>query len=513
MTIAAPSGQMAMALDVIRPFAESSDARLRGNAVVALTALVDESRTDLTDDATVELVRILCAEPGGIGLDWQRRFAGISINAIGDLDANRSDLIGLRMLEQMRDNREPIQQTAIARLILTACDHGRRLWPISWRQFRRCAILAGRPGFWLCVWAALWRISIAWTVIAFGSEMIDDWLDTAEFSDEELLNKVFYAAGLTAFGLAFMMRLSIPGNLRPPRHIYVRDIVFNAILFGLFVPLGALLMLPTEHIVLQSLDVQMVLSMLGVLVLAAVVAVAVRCMRWASALTVLEPDGTSHFVRPATALGFSTLACVVAAYVGMDAQVAAAAFLVIVPSAVVLSLLDIWLEEKGPRTLLPAAARKERRSVLPVLAAVSIVGTYGFMTLNLQLGPISDGRLLPVDRAEILPDGEPVATHARLGESVSVHVIKEGDFKIALSGPGAAAIVRVSDAKRVKVEPYNEVWHLTAGNYSACASGGTEWCAPTQPFNLMDHLVWAFGRFDARPAVTLTFSPYREGTN
>jgi hypothetical protein len=71
----------------------------------------------------------------------------------------------------------------------------------------------------------------------------------------------------------------------------------------------------------------------------------------------------------------------------------------------------------------------------------------------------------------------------------------------------------VSDAKRVKVEPYNEVWHLTAGNYSACASGGTEWCAPTQPFNLMDHLVWAFGRFDARPAVTLTFSPYREGTN
>ena len=133
MTIAAPSGQIAMALDVIRPFAESTDAHLRGNAVVALTALVDESRTDLTDDATVELVRILCAEPGGIGLDWQRRFAGISINAIGDLDAKRSDLIGLRMLEQMRDNREPIQQTAIARLILTACDHGRRLWPISWR--------------------------------------------------------------------------------------------------------------------------------------------------------------------------------------------------------------------------------------------------------------------------------------------------------------------------------------------------------------------------------------------
>ena len=294
-------------------------------------------------------MRILCAEPGGIGLDWQRRFAGISINAIGDLDAKRSSLVGTRMLEQVRDSREPAQQMAIARLILTACDHGRRLWPISWRQFRRCAILAGRPGFWQCVWAALWRISTVWLLIAIGSELIDDWLDTAEFADGELLEKVIYVAGLTAFALAFVMRLSIPGNLRPPRHVYVRDIVFNAILFGLLVPLGALILLPEDH-VLWSLESQLDLNMLGLMVVAAIVAAAVRCMRWVSAMTVLEPDGTSHFVRPATALGISTAACVAAAYAGMHAQIAAVGFLAIVPAAVVLSLLDLWLEEKGPRT-------------------------------------------------------------------------------------------------------------------------------------------------------------------
>jgi hypothetical protein len=504
MTTAAAQGPVAMALDVVRPFAESSDARLRGNAVVALTALVDESRTDLTDEATAELVRILCAEPGGVGLDWQRRFAGISINAIGDLDAKRSGLIGSRMLEQVRDSREPAQQMAVARLILTACDHGRRLWPISWRQFRRCANLAGRPGFWQCVWAAFWRLSIAWIVIAVGSEMIDEAVLQAEF--EDLTDKAASAATLTAFGLAFVMRLSIPGNLRPPRHVYVRDIVFNAVLFGLFAPFGALAVLPSDHLVWSD-DSQLLLSLLGLFVLAAVIAAAVRCMRWVSALTVLEPDGTSHFVRPATALGIATAACVAAAYVGMAADIAAAAFLGIVPAAVTLSLLDIWLEEKGPRTLLPAPARKERRWVLPVLAAVSIIGTYGFAGINL-FGPSAEGSLVAVTAVTISPDGEPVPARARLGETIKVHVIKDGDFTIALSDTGAAASVRITDSRRVSVEPHAETWHLAAGNYSACATiAGANWCAAPQPSSLMDHLAWAFGKFERRPAVTLTFSP------
>jgi hypothetical protein len=341
--------------------------------------------------------------------------------------------------------------------------------------------------------------------------MIDESLPRAEF--EDLADKAFTAAMFTAFGLAFMMRLSIPGNLRPPRPVYVRDIIFNAILFGLLVPFSALAMLPTDHII-WSEDPQLLLSMLGLLVLAAVVAAAVRCMRWVSALMALEPDGTSHFVRPATALGFATLACVVAAYAGMAADVAAAAFLGIVPAAVVLALLDLWLEEKGPRTLLPPAARKERRSVLPVLASVSIIGAYGFFALNLQFDPISDGRLMPVGQAEISPGGEPVAAPARIGESVSVRVVEDGDFVIALSGTGAMAVARVTDSKRSKVDPVNGFWYLKAGTYSACATAtGTSWCTPARPFSLMDHLIWAFGRFDARPAVTLTFSPYQGSTN
>jgi hypothetical protein len=505
MTVAAP--HIAMALDVIRPFAESSDARLRGNAVVALTALVNEQGTDLTDDATIELVRILCAEPGEIGLDWQRRFAGISINAIGDLDAKRSGLIGLRMLQQVRDSSEPVKQTAIARLILTACDHGRQLWPIGWRQFRRCANLAGRPGFWQCVWAALWRLSIAWVIIASGSEMIDENLIHAEF--EELADTAAAAALLTAFGLAFVMRLSIPGNLRPPPHVYVRDIVFNAILFGLVAPLGALAVLPSNHIVWSD-DPQLLLGMLGLFVLAGVVGAAVRCMRWMSAVTVLEPDGTSHFVRPAAALGISTLACVVAAHAGMAADIAAAAFLGIVPAVVVLSLLDLWLEEKGPRTLLPQPTRKERRWILPVAAGVSMICAFGFLGLNLQTAPVADMEPLPVMTVALSPEAQPVTIDVKLGDPFPVQVTKEGSYRIGIEGSGLVARSQVSikDAAGTEVGGADAIRSLVAGDYTACARvGGSDVCAPPQPKTLSDHLIWAFGKFEPRPVATITFTP------
>ena len=137
---------------------------------------------------------------------------------------------------------------------------------------------------------------------------------------------------------------------------------------------------------------------------------------------------------------------------------------------------------------------------------MSIIGAYGFVTINLQSAPTSDGSLKPVGQAAISPDGEPVTAEARVGESVSIHVVKDGSFMVEMNNAGA--MVRIS-GNRVRIDPYDGVWRLKAGDYNACATDpSTDWCGPAQPFNLMDHLTWAFGKFEARPPVTLSFNPY-----
>jgi hypothetical protein len=72
--------------ELIAPFSESADARLRGNAVLALAALVVGKDKDLGQRAMTEIVRVMSAEPGGAGaLDWQRRFVARSLDAFARL--------------------------------------------------------------------------------------------------------------------------------------------------------------------------------------------------------------------------------------------------------------------------------------------------------------------------------------------------------------------------------------------------------------------------------------------
>ena len=162
MTIAeAPEASASAIFDLIAPFSESADARLRGNAVQALAALVGSRDESLYRQAMDEMARVMSAEPGGSGaLDWQRRFVGRCLDALDRLQPAERQLVGQQIFATSLSARERERRAAIARLSLAAMEHDRRFWTVSWISWVRLVRLAARPGFWITVWAALWRTAV-----------------------------------------------------------------------------------------------------------------------------------------------------------------------------------------------------------------------------------------------------------------------------------------------------------------------------------------------------------------
>lgn len=492
-------------LDLIRPFTEHDDARLRGNAVIALTALIDGGGAELRSPARDELVEVLCADPGGRDLEWQRRFTAVSIDAIRQLKPEDSEAIRAKVLQNLAGSREPAQQAAIARLVLAACDQGRRLWPANWMQFRRYAGLAGRLTYLQCAWAAVWRSAIAFAAVLFGASTIE-MLTDGRISDD-VWSQCFGLGFASTFFLAIIMKLSIPGRLRPTPNVYLVDIALNAIVFGLFsvIGLAALRELSEEKFELAGP------GMFVILLLGMAIGAVVRWLRWVNARSAIEPDGASHMIRPAAVLGLSAWACILLANLWPAPDIVAAAFLVIVPTASVLAALDVWLEEKGPRTQLPLESRNERRWLLPLVAAASVITAATFLTLNLKPQyVISQAKLSPVVAPQTSGDGT-IRVPLPVGTEIGMRVEKDGLY----------AINAVSDRQGLRVWPqvrrgtedsnlmpsqYEETIILFEGDYRACAT--TEpysySCRGVYPDTLIDHLVLAFGKLDTSASGTLT---------
>lgn len=499
MTAAAGPRQTTLALELIRPFTESPDARLRGNAIVALSALVESKNPDLSKDAREELVRVLCAEPGGSGLDWQRRFMVISVDAIRQLGRAVSESVGRKVFESLDASREPMQKAAIARLILAACDGGRLPWSVGWRQFRRCTSLAGRPSFWLGVWAALWRLGIVWLAIYVGAGLLDEVTGRTQFYEGDLLQYSILLAICTAIALGIVIRLSVPGNVRPPRRVYVLDTIVCALVGGFFVPLGTLVMLPDRHSLLVDQDI---LRLSDIFILGTLVIAGIRALRWANDFVALEPEEYGNVVRPAAAVGLATLACVAAAHIGMDPETAAATFPVLLAAATVLASTDVWLEETGPRSLRPAEAIPAWRWLLPVCAGAMIVGAGIFLYLNLRSEP--NAVSLPEPVVSVEANGPTTWVTAHLGKYFELKVTGEGDFDIVAD----SYTYLLEDQRGSRVYPSGSpYWHLTAGTYRVCPTDRTDVCIGKAAESFVDHIVWSFGLFDANRAANVTITP------
>jgi hypothetical protein len=507
MTAVAETAQAhhsALVLDLIRPFTEHDESRLRGNAVVALTVLVDGAGAELGRAARDELVNVLCAEPGGRDADWQRRFTAISIDAIRQLKPEDSEAIRKQVLQNLSGAREPSQEVAIARLVLAACDQGQRLWPATWAQFRRYATLAGRPNFWQCVWAAAWRSAIAWGVVAFGAELMDLITSEGHLSDDAIDAQCFYLGIITTIALTLIMRLSVPGRLRPPRNVYVVDTIVSALPFGLYALLGAFVML-SERLE-EYTGLRVVLSVISAFLLGATIGAVLRWLRWTNARSAIEPDGSSQITRSASAFGLSAVACVAAAYLGMMPDIAAAVFLLLAPASIVLALMDVWLEAKGPRALLPLESRTERRWLLPAFAGAGVILAAFFFTWNLRTMPAVQA---PEQIDEIvLTVAQEFNKEVPMGVPIPLRIEGEGTYSVDTE-EGRRVRPYIRDAKDAEVKlDYDDSATLTRGSYTICATGDYDAsrCTGARATSLVDHIVWAFGLFDATARAALRFT-------
>jgi len=363
--------------ELIAPFSESADARLRGNAVQALAALVGGQDKSLRQQAMDEIVRVMSAEPGGSGaLDWQRRFAARCLDALARLQPAERQLVGRQILTTLSSTRERERRAAIARLSLAAMEHGRRFWTAGWMQWLRLARLAARSGFWITFWAVLWRTAVVWTIFGLGVFAVAaaGSLVPAKKSFDDLPYDVFGNAVVTTVILTILALLSVPGSIRLPLGICIADTAFSAIMLGL-----------VTIDVIDELDWSTSIGpSVSLFLLGFVLGGAIRALRWAAIAIEIEPNGTAAGFRPLAALGVTTLVCIAVAWLGMDMRAAASGWMVLTPVTMTAAWLDVWLENSDPHPFSRGRARADGRWAIPVLAGSTILLSAVLINNNLK---------------------------------------------------------------------------------------------------------------------------------
>lgn len=389
MTIAdASEGGGSVIFELIAPFSESADARLRGNAVLALAALVGGQDKDLGQRAMTEIVRVMSAEPGAAGaLDWQRRFVARSLDALARLQSADRQSIGRQIFANLSAAREPQRRAAIAQLSLAAMEHDRRFWTAGWIRWLRLSRFAARSGFWITVWAVLWRTTVVWMIFGSGAAfVINEWLIPEKTLSNDVVEHAAVIGAITWVVLTISAILSIPGSIRPPLWICFIDTVISAIMFSMLTMLCVRLewipdLFDWSTALTPTLSTW---DKLFICVLAVVLGGAIRALRWATTVVETEPTGTAVFLRPLAALGLTTLLCIAAGRLGMDMRAAGIGWMVLLPAAVTAAWLDVWLANSEPHPLSRRRARADRRWAIPALAGSAIVLSGYLVTANLK---------------------------------------------------------------------------------------------------------------------------------
>jgi hypothetical protein len=381
MTIAeAAEGGGSAIFDLIAPFSESADARLRGNAVQALAALLGSQDKSLHEQAMDEIVRVMSSAPGGSGaLDWQQRFGARCLDALARLQPAERRLVGQQILATSFSAREPERRAAIARLSLAAMDHDRRFWSAGWIRWLRLVRFAARSGFWLISWAVLWRTAVVWLIFGSGAAIvIGAWLNSEKMFSDDLIQQAGAIGGVTAITLTISALLSVSGSIRPPLRICIADIAVSALMLTLITIWG---------VAVELSDVPFRISdwnKLSLCVLGFVLGAAIRALRWVAIAVETEPSGTGGGFRPLAALGVTTLVCIAADRLGMDMRAAAIGWMVLTPATMTAAWLDVWLENSEPHPPTRGQARADGRWVVPVLAGSAILISAWLVGLNLK---------------------------------------------------------------------------------------------------------------------------------
>ncbi len=442
MTIAeAPAGGASAIFELIAPFSESTDARLRGNAVQALAALVGGPDKSLRQQAMDEIVRVVTAEPSGSGArDWQRRFAARCLDALARLQPAERHSVGQQILAASSSSREPERRAAIARLSLAAMEHDRRLWTAGWLRWLRLVRLTARSGFWITLWAVLWRTAVVCAIFTLAEAFVP-WVDNRSDEFPEGIGRYIVIALLTAVTLTISTLLSISGKIRPPLGISIADIAISAATFVLLI----IIVTAWQELTPELTSELSVRDVLVLCVLGFVLGALVRAARWVALAATIEPNGTAIGFRPLAAFAVTTLACIAAGLLGMQMRAAAEGWMVLAPATMIAAWLDVWLEDREPHLLSEGRARTDSRWAIPVLAGSAIILSGWLIYQNLkdasnedallQSAPLQDGsqsaQVIEKVRLPSTSDSNGSTTVAAgFGRRIPVDADVEGSYEI-----------------------------------------------------------------------------------
>lgn len=455
-----------VAFELIEPFAEAPDPRLRGNAVYALAALVNVRKGSLGERAKNEIVRIVTAEPaGGGGMDWQRRFVARALDALHHLPEPDQKWVGDRVLDLFAITRGQTQRAAIARFMLSALERAQGLWKVSWLRYMRLARLAGRPNFGRCLWSAAWRCALVWlSVAALLANLARGFPEKNPYMFE-----LFLSIGV----LSLLTRFSLSGRLRAPLRIRLADIAVWGGFFAALAAAGSVIILwhETELSVEELRTFPRLIEAAG---LGFVVGVLVRGLRWVAVSAELAPADTAEILRPLGALFAATGICIGSTYLGVDYDIATAAWLVLAPTSAVGASLDLWLEKQEPQPLITTEARNDHQWALPASAALlGLVAGFAiwmnWTTGNLDLA--AAGTQGTVRLPEVLGQEGSKTLPVRLGRSVPFIVTKERQYNFTgkYGDQDTVLVINEGTGKKTAEEddPPTFVGVLKPGEYEA----------------------------------------------
>jgi hypothetical protein len=341
---------------VILPFVESSDARLRSNAMHALAALVTKSDQNLANQAEKQLLRALMLDFGSAGAEWQRRFWQSAFDALGRIPEEARIRIANEADKNLINTRDPAERARIAGLLIALRAAG-CLPAAGWSKMLRLTFDAGRAGLLRTVWAVIWRMAVA--TLLFGCAIFG-LSPVSQVSGENIASRLFDVWILGSLCLIILMYFSLSGKAIEFRRLWSFDIIMSAIIFSILAGVGRLLLdntgardgWPLFEKAFALLDGRSLIAAIEGCLLGFLIGGAIRSMRWIVDVYVIEAAETKSVSRAMLAVLVTTLACWGAAVMGMDPHSAGAAWVVLVPTSAAASLLDVWLERQPPQSLL-----------------------------------------------------------------------------------------------------------------------------------------------------------------
>jgi hypothetical protein len=465
-------------LDLVGAFVESTNARLRGNAIQALVALVNSEDSDLAGRAEETLAQAIVSGPASAEMEWQRQFRSRALNAMEHLAPTTRSRTFEHMRTTHRQSKDPMQRAALASFLLEANAKGLLARPTSWFELRRLTRSLATVGFLRAIWQALWRFSVAVAAIYIVITIVPFVLTQSwELNSEKAYNQIGALSVVPLAALAFLPFVTLIGRLELSIRERVIEAALCGIIFAAISVFGAMLPLDKTWADLSE-------PWIGLAIVGAVIGVAVRSLKWL-------PDTEHTAIYPAKlflAAVVATLVGMAAARCGMDPKVAGASWLVLAPSAVAAVSFDSWLETIGPN-LAPLVDKPKNTRASFVIAGFLVVGCVAVVFEGYQ----NLSRAFPPPRTEMLGTNL-IERKAKSPHRLELDVSKQGSYTIYAApddGTTDIALTIKKEGERATVENHNREKQseettnsLSAGKFFICASRANQPCNFT--FDLVD---------------------------